>query len=163
MGAKQRHFFAVSQSLARVCLGCLERPTWAVLSLAHTRMCQECAPGPRAATPPQALQRHLLATDATGAPAHDLYDGAYVYDLFQPAARAYAWEAVEAGYVRPYGLQYWWLDCDEPCGGDPSNLVYNNGTWSAPSARPHAPPAPSNRGWFLAARTLNAIRAAASR
>jgi hypothetical protein len=28
----------------------------------------------------------------------------------------YAWEKVAAGYVKPYGIRHWWLDCDEPCG-----------------------------------------------
>ncbi len=64
----------------------------------------------------------------------------YLYDLFQPEARAYAFRAVEEGYIKPYGLHYWWLDCDEPCGGNMNNLIYNNGTWPAAfvgAAYPH--------------------------
>ena len=46
----------------------------------------------------------------------------------RPEARAYAFNAVNEGYIKPYGLHHWWLDCDEPCGANP-NLLYNNGTW----------------------------------
>ena len=48
--------------------------------------------------------------------------GGYTYDLFNPAARAFAWGAMQKGYVEQYGLHHWWLDCDEPCG------LTNNGT-----------------------------------
>lgn len=68
------------------------------------------------------------------------YDKAFLYDVFNPAARAYAWDAVDAGYIKPYGLHHFWLDCDEPCGGDMSNLLYRNGTWPASfvgAAYPH--------------------------
>ena len=46
------------------------------------------------------------------------------YDLFNPAARAFAWAAMQKGYVDQYGLHHWWLDCDEPCGGT------NNGSFA---------------------------------
>ena len=82
-----------------------------------------------------AAARHLLATDRDGAPAPS-YAGGYTYDLFQPAARAYAWRAMRDGYVSQYGLHHWWLDCDEPCGGTnngsfATDWLYNNGTWPA--------------------------------
>ena len=60
------------------------------------------------------------------------YDGAYIYDLFTPEARSYAWSGVHDGYVAPYNLRHFWLDCDEPCGVDDAhNMVFNNGTWPA--------------------------------
>jgi hypothetical protein len=43
----------------------------------------------------------------------------------------YAFAAVEKGYIEPYGIHHWWLDCDEPCGGEMDDLGYNNGTWPA--------------------------------
>ena len=52
------------------------------------------------------------------------YAGGYTYDLFNPAARAFAWDAMQKGYVEQYGLHHWWLDCNEPCGGT------NNGTYA---------------------------------
>jgi alpha-glucosidase (family GH31 glycosyl hydrolase) len=83
----------------------------------------------------------LLAIDGDGAanlstPAKS-YAGGYAYDLFNPAARDFAWAKMNEGYVRQYGLHHWWLDCDEPCGGTNNgsygqNFIYNNGTW--PSA-----------------------------
>jgi alpha-D-xyloside xylohydrolase len=80
---------------------------------------------------PKADAQGLLVDGAAGKPTDIAYGGAYLYDLFQPAARAYAWNAVESGYVKPYGLHHWWLDCDEPCGGDMTQLIYRNGTWPA--------------------------------
>lgn len=92
----------------------------------------------------EAAAKGLLATDSTGAPALG-YAGGYVYDLFNPAARAYAWDAMQTGYVDQYGLHHWWLDCDEPCGGTnngtfATDWLYNNGTWPAAfigAAYPH--------------------------
>jgi alpha-D-xyloside xylohydrolase len=92
----------------------------------------------------QAAARHLLVRDA-GTPAPYApavaYDNANLYDLFQPAARAYAWAQVQRGYVDQYGLRHFWLDCDEPCGAkDNGALLYNNGTWPASfvgAAYPH--------------------------
>ena len=72
---------------------------------------------------PEAVAKNYLATDANGQPAAS-YAGGYTYDLFNPAARAYAWGAMEKGYVEQYGLHHWWLDCDEPCGGT------NNGSYA---------------------------------
>ena len=79
----------------------------------------------------KALSEGFIVTNATGQPAKVAFADAYLYDLYNPAARAYAWEAVEAGYIAPYGLHHWWLDCDEPCGGDMNSVAYNNGTWPA--------------------------------
>lgn len=80
---------------------------------------------------PKADAQGLLVDGADGKPTDIAYGGAYLYDLFQPAARAYAWDAVESGYIKPYGLHHWWLDCDEPCGGDMTQLIYRNGSWPA--------------------------------
>ena len=82
-----------------------------------------------------AVAQRLLATDRNGDPAPS-YAGGYTYDLFQPAARAYAWRAMDDGYVRQYGLHHWWLDCDEPCGGTnngsyATDWLYNSGKWPA--------------------------------
>lgn len=90
----------------------------------------------------QAAERDLLAVGPDGAPAQVGYDGAYIYDLFQPASRAYAFNAVRDGYIVPYGLHHFWLDCDEPCGDDAGieSLRYNNRTWPAAfvgAAYPH--------------------------
>jgi alpha-D-xyloside xylohydrolase len=86
----------------------------------------------------------LLALDKTGQPALG-YAGGYVYDLFNPAARSFAWGKMQDGYIEQYGLHHWWLDCDEPCGGTNNgtfgnDFVYNNGTWPAAfvgAAYPH--------------------------
>jgi alpha-D-xyloside xylohydrolase len=72
-----------------------------------------------------------LVQSPDGTPAKVAYADAYLYDLFNPEARAYAFDAVNEGYIKPYGLHHWWLDCDEPCGGNMDDLVYNNGTWPA--------------------------------
>ena len=83
----------------------------------------------------EAATKHYLATDRTGQPAQTVGPG-YTYDLFNPAARAYAWNAMQKGFVDQYGLHYWWLDCDEPCGGTnngsyATDWLYNNGKWPA--------------------------------
>ena len=67
------------------------------------------APGSRPHA--QAAARGLLVRDA-GTP--DLapavaYDNANLYDLFQPAARTYAWEQVQRGYIDQYGLRHFWV------------------------------------------------------
>ena len=41
----------------------------------------------------EAAANHYLATDRNGQPAPS-YAGGFTYDLFQPAARAYAWNAM---------------------------------------------------------------------
>lgn len=51
-----------------------------------------------------ALSNGFLATDGTGKPAI-VYDNAALYDLFNPAARAYAFAAVQAGFVPNTQLQ----------------------------------------------------------
>jgi alpha-D-xyloside xylohydrolase len=83
----------------------------------------------------EAAAKHYLATDATGKPAQTVGPG-YTYDLFNPAARAYAWNAMQEGFVDQYGLHHWWLDCDEPCGGTnngtyATDWLYNDGKWPA--------------------------------
>jgi len=84
----------------------------------------------------EAEAKHYIATDKHGDPAAS-YAGGYTYDLFQPDARAYAWNAMQKGWVEQYGIHHWWLDCDEPCGGTnngsyATDWLYNNGKW--PSA-----------------------------
>ena len=89
---------------------------------------------------PAALKAGYLVDGKDGTPTNIAYGDAYLYDLFDPNARDYAWNAVETGYIAPYGLHHWWLDCDEPCGGDMTSLIYNNGTWPASfvgAAYPH--------------------------
>eukprot|EP00911_Craspedida_sp_UC1_P000737 UC1_evm1s564 len=91
-----------------------------------------------------ALEHGYLARDAAGKPALG-YAGGYVYDLFSPQARAYAFDAMRRGYIEQYGLHHWWLDCNEPCGGTnngsfANDWVYKNGTWPAAfvgAAYPH--------------------------
>jgi hypothetical protein len=83
----------------------------------------------------EAAAKHYLATDKTGQPARTVGPG-FTYDLFNPAARAYAWNAMQKGFVDQYGLHHWWLDCDEPCGGTnngtyATDWLYNNGKWPA--------------------------------
>eukprot|EP01047_Picozoa_sp_COSAG01_P090213 COSAG01_NODE_22114_length_871_cov_0.832902_1_plen_125_part_10 len=46
----------------------------------------------------EAAAKQFLATDRHGKPAATVGPGA-TYDLFQPAARAYAWNAMQKGYV----------------------------------------------------------------
>ena len=82
-----------------------------------------------------ALAKKLLATDSTGQPAMSAAGG-YTYDLFNPAARAFAWNAMQNGYVDQYGLRHWWLDCNEPCGTTnngsfATDWLYNSGKWPA--------------------------------
>ena len=36
----------------------------------------------------------------------------------------------------------WWLDCDEPCGGNMTGLLYNNGKWQVTALSPPPPPPP---------------------
>lgn len=84
----------------------------------------------------EAEAKHYIATDKDGNPAAS-YAGGYAYDLFNPDARAYAWNAMQKGWVEQYGIHHWWLDCDEPCGGTndgtyATDWLYNNGKW--PSA-----------------------------
>ena len=68
-------------------------------------------------------------------------ENAYIYDVFTAKSREYAWQQVADGYVKPYGIRHWWLDCDEPCGVLPTDrLVYNGGHWPASlvgAAYPH--------------------------
>lgn len=83
----------------------------------------------------EAAANGLLATNRSGQPALG-FSGGYVYDLFNPAARAFAWNAMQKGYVDQYGLHHWWLDCDEPCGGTnngsyATDWLYNSGKWPA--------------------------------
>lgn len=83
----------------------------------------------------EAALKRYLARDRNGNPAAS-YAGGFAYDLFQPEARAYAWSAMQQGYVQQYGLHHWWLDCDEPCGGTnngsfATDWVYNGGKWPA--------------------------------
>jgi alpha-D-xyloside xylohydrolase len=89
---------------------------------------------------PAANTGGLLVEGVDGKPAQVAYGNAFLYDLFQTEARDYAFNAVDRGYIKPYGLHHWWLDCDEPCGGNMNDLVYNNGTWPAAfvgAAYPH--------------------------
>ena len=58
----------------------------------------------------EAAARGLLATNSSGQPALGTAGG-YVYDLFNPAARAYAWDAMARGYVNQYGLHHWCECC----------------------------------------------------
>jgi alpha-D-xyloside xylohydrolase len=83
----------------------------------------------------EAEANKYLATDKDGNPAKS-YAGGYAYDLYNPDARAYAWDAMQKGYVNQYGLHHWWLDCDEPCGGTndgsyATDWLYNSGKWPA--------------------------------
>ena len=83
-------------------------------------------------------------TDPSLAPARvQEFADSYLYDVFTAQSRAFAWDKVASGYVEPYGVRHWWLDCDEPCGfspGQTAQLVFNNGTWPASfvgAAYPH--------------------------
>eukprot|EP00658_Telonema_sp_P-2_P014873 TRINITY_DN1567_c0_g1_i21.p1 TRINITY_DN1567_c0_g1~~TRINITY_DN1567_c0_g1_i21.p1 ORF type:complete len:694 (+),score=84.24 TRINITY_DN1567_c0_g1_i21:184-2265(+) len=89
---------------------------------------------------PTALAHGFIVQNSSGQPALGAFAGAYLYDLFQPAARQYAFGKVKEGYMDPYGLHHWWLDCDEPCGSHMDKMVYNNGSWPASlvgAAYPH--------------------------
>eukprot|EP00037_Helgoeca_nana_P024508 m.260952 g.260952 ORF g.260952 m.260952 type:complete len:715 (-) comp26656_c0_seq3:208-2352(-) len=84
----------------------------------------------------EAAAKGYLAIDNSTGKAAIVYDNAALYDLFNPEARAYAFAAVEAGYIQKYGLHHWWLDCDEPCGGTnngtyATDWLYNDGKWPA--------------------------------
>jgi alpha-D-xyloside xylohydrolase len=65
---------------------------------------------------PEALAKKYLATDKSGQPAKS-YAGGFTYDLFNPEARAYAWNAMQKGYVDQYGLHHW-------CAPPPPSLPY---------------------------------------
>jgi alpha-D-xyloside xylohydrolase len=51
------------------------------------------------------------------------------YDATNPRARRYVWEKVRDNYLRPYGIDVWWLDACEPelRPGFPANLRYHAG------------------------------------
>ena len=51
------------------------------------------------------------------------------YDPTNPRARQYVWEKVRDNYLRPYGIDVWWLDACEPelRPGFPANLRYHAG------------------------------------
>ena len=84
----------------------------------------------------EAAAKKYLATDRDGGPAKTVGPG-FTYDLFNPEARAYAWNAMQQGYVSQYGLYHWWLDCSEPCGGT------NDGSCKDPRpSRPACQPPP---------------------
>ncbi len=59
----------------------------------------------------EAADKGYLATASDGSPALG-YAGGYIYDLFNPSAREYAWSNVQNGYIKQYGLYHWWLDCN---------------------------------------------------
>jgi len=92
-----------------------------------------------------AKSQKLLATNASGQPIISGFDTTYLYDLYQPETRSFAWRNVEKGFLQ-YGMhQNWWVDCEEPCYYRNSlafeqTLVYNNGAWPASfvgAAYPH--------------------------
>jgi alpha-glucosidase (family GH31 glycosyl hydrolase) len=80
-----------------------------------------------------AAKEGYLALNAAKQPAKVAYSSGFLYDVYQEEARQYAWSAVAQGYLQPYNLHHWWLDCDEPCGDEQgiSELLYRNGTWPA--------------------------------
>jgi alpha-D-xyloside xylohydrolase len=51
------------------------------------------------------------------------------YDATNPAARAFIWDRVRDNYLRPYGIDLWWLDACEPeiQPGFGENLRYHAG------------------------------------
>jgi alpha-D-xyloside xylohydrolase len=51
------------------------------------------------------------------------------YDATNPAARDFVWGKVRDNYLRPYGIDVWWLDACEPeiRPGFPANLRYHAG------------------------------------
>lgn len=59
----------------------------------------------------------LLAVDADGQPhaAIGTPNETAMWDVYQSAARAEMMAGVVAGYVAPFGIKHFWLDCDEPC------------------------------------------------
>ena len=63
-----------------------------------------------------AAQKGFLVLGPDGKPANVAFGDAFLYDLYQPEARAFAFSAVQQGYITPFDLHHWWLDCDEPCG-----------------------------------------------
>ena len=53
----------------------------------------------------------IAAAGAALAPARVReFADAYIYDVFTAQARAYAWDKVAAGYVKPYGLHHWYVE-----------------------------------------------------
>jgi alpha-D-xyloside xylohydrolase len=50
----------------------------------------------------------------------------YIYDPFNPDARAYLAQALDDGYGR-YGISGYWLDADEPQGAQPGREYYSLG------------------------------------
>lgn len=55
--------------------------------------------------------------------------GVAFYDATNPEAREFVWSRVRDGYLRPYGIDVWWLDACEPelRPGFPANLRYHAG------------------------------------
>jgi alpha-D-xyloside xylohydrolase len=60
----------------------------------------------------EAEAKGLLALNSSRQPAVG-FGGGYIYDLFNPAARAYAWGAMQKGYVGQYGLHHWCECCTD--------------------------------------------------
>jgi alpha-D-xyloside xylohydrolase len=60
----------------------------------------------------------LLALDAQKQPAMGVGGATGMWDVFKPDAREAMMKGVTAGYVAPYKITNFWLDCDEPCQSD---------------------------------------------
>lgn len=76
---------------------------------------------------PEALQRQVLATDTSGAPAiYDFYFGnTGLIDIFKPEARTWFWGLYKD--LRAIGVAGWWGDLGEP-EVHPATLRHVNGT-----------------------------------
>ena len=69
---------------------------------------------------------NLLIRNATGQPWYDpsaFTKPSYLVDALNPAARAFQWAAVEAGYLA-HGIKVYWLDAAEPQGAVPGQMTF---------------------------------------
>ena len=73
--------------------------------------------------------------NSTGGNEENMYCGdSAMWDVFSDAAGAAMMDHVTSTFYSKSGIQWWWLDCDEPCdytgrvaAGD--RLLWNNGSW----------------------------------
>ena len=57
-----------------------------------------------------------LALDSNGHPTFGIGGNeTAIWDIFSEAGRRQMMAGVRRGYVEPFGLRHFWLDCDEPC------------------------------------------------
>jgi len=80
----------------------------------------------------------VFALGSGGLPSPASYGAGFLFDLWSAAGVKMMLDDLARHYVGEYGIQNFWLDCEEPCGGSSwtndtvaSSLDYNNKRWPA--------------------------------